>query len=163
MRQRSKLHPMLISLLFLLFIFPAQSAEKRRPLNSLEKMLAGFSTCDLPGVYIDWQTQKAVHPYLRLLNTTGMKIEDSFAHFNTINQTFHGLRVIKLTVPANTFAAHRLILDVPYPKAKSVLEPALNVKLPQTHPLKDSDDYVPLLFPHPENSKWSILECVSSV
>ena len=163
MRRHLVPHRIILSLL-LFIIFPVQSAEKTRPLNSLEKMLAGFSTCDLPGVYIDWQTQRAEHPYLRFLMSRGMKIEDSFAHFNRINLTFHGLRVIKLTVPANTFTAHRLVLDAPYLKAKSLLEPALNINLPQTSPLpKNSDEYVPILLPHPENPKWSILECISGI
>ena len=154
----------LLPLLILVFSLPANGAEKRIHLNELEKMLNGFSTCKFEGVYIDWQTGKAVHPYLSKLAKSGMKIKDDFAYFNNIPKTFHGFKVLELIVPAQTWSVHQLVLDTPRQRARPILERALKTKLPPVSPLpEDSDDFVPLLREYPGKPNWSVLECVSSL
>lgn len=154
--------PIFLFLFLSTLAFTANSAEKHKQLNPLEKMLAGFSTCDFQGVHIDWQTNKAVNPYLNQLAIRGLRIEEGFARFNKIDQTFHGFKVLELLVPARTWTAHRLILDASHTKARPILERALRTKLPQTSPLaEDSEDIVPLLWPYPGKPNWSVLECDS--
>lgn len=151
-----------LSIILFSFALSVNGAESNRSLNPFEKMLSGFSTCELRGVFIDWQTNKAANPYLAQIAKTGMRIEGDFAHFKNINYTFHGFRVLELTIPAKTWTAHQLVLEAPHTKARPILERALRTKLPQTSPLPEgSEDVVPLLRAYPGKPQWSVLECDS--
>ena len=155
-------HRIFLSVFLTLAALPVFSAENRPLANPLEAMLSGFATCDLQGVYIDWQTNRAAHPYLNQLTKRGVRIQDGFARFKHVDQTFHGFRVLELRVPAQTWTAHRLILDAPHTRARATLERAWRIKLPASSAqADDAEEVVPNLFPYPGHSNWSILECDS--
>jgi len=163
-RQKTLLSNIAALLVVLSVVLPASASQNPTGPNELEKMLSGFSKCEFAGVYIDWQTGKGAHPYLRHLSGLGMTVEEDVAYFENIPLRFHGFKVLQLTVPAATWSIHQIVLDAPRRKVRPVLEKALRVRLPRVSTLPaDSEETVPLLTEYPGKPNWSVLECNSSL
>lgn len=125
---------------------------------TFEEMLAGFEICQFKDVYVDIFTKKPVHPYFVERQLSPCEIKDDMAIF-CINESYYGLPVYRLMIPAGTFDVHAIYVDLPIDRARKSVRPKFGTEYRSS--TKSDDGERPVLLSDPADSKKSILMCKS--
>ena len=134
---------------------PDKQAESKS-LSQFEEMLAGFPECEFKNVYVDMVTKKPAHKYFIERDLEPCEKDDEFAYY-CINESFHGLKVYKIMIPAKTFDIHSIYIIQPIEKSRLVfLEEFGSEFRRNTH---SDNGEIPELLRDPKNFRRSILTC----
>jgi len=119
-------------------------------------MLIGFPACNFDDVYLNPLTKEPVHKYFINRNLQPSEIKGEIAYFN-INETFHGIRVHKILIPASTYDVHAIYLEENVSQIKHKLGKIFYLGF---YSINDNDlGEKPVLLDDPNRKGWSIMSC----
>lgn len=129
-------------------------------LSDFEKMLIGFSTCDIKKVYLSEATKTLVHPYFVDRNLEPSKVHGEFAYFH-LDEEYYGIKVHKLIIPAANFVVHGLYLEA----SISEVQDKLDKYFPLGFYSSDEEDLglKPVLAEDRNKKGWSTLFCTPDI
>ena len=109
-------------LFIVLSISACNNSHYLENLSDFEKMFNGLTACSFENVAMDRRTKTPKHAYFldRDLMPDSISI-DGYAYFD-IDESYHGLKVYKIAIPAKTFPGHVIYFQEPVAKVRKRLK-----------------------------------------
>jgi hypothetical protein len=134
-----------------------KSSKNEKPnLTTFDEMLAGFTKCDFPNVYIDGYTGKPAHSYFIERNMKPCEIQEMLAVY-CVEDYFNGIPVKKIAIPRDTWPIHALYFDSNLVETRRLLKRKLGSEFRLSQLSKSGQ--APELISNPDDKKKSILIC----
>ena len=145
-------------LFILLSISACNNIHYLENLSDFEKMMSRFPSCSLKDVYVDMYTEMPTHKYFLDRNLKPSKITGGFAYFD-IDETYHGLKVYEIVIPASTYPSYSIYFQEPVAKVRKRIKNLYYRGFNPKSKIIINFSYRPKLFAHPKDNQRSILRC----
>lgn len=134
----------------------SESGPRHSGLPLFGEAVAGFSRCELSGMYIDPVSGEAEHPFFTKNQLRPCKVTEHLA-FYCLEEQFHGLPVTQLAIPSGNFPVFALYFDAKLTRAREVMKRELGSDFRPSQ--GSTEGSVPELVVDPDRADRSVLIC----